>query len=46
MKLFIDTNIPMHAAVMRHGDLEKILSVDRDFDRIAGVERIDPLEFD
>jgi predicted nucleic acid-binding protein len=36
----------LHAAVMQNNGIDKILSVDRDFDGIDGIERIDPLEFD
>ena len=35
----------LHAAVMRNNGIDKILSVDRDFDEIDRIERIDPLEF-
>lgn len=32
----------IHLAVMEHHDLRRILSTDRDFDAIDGVERVDP----
>ena len=35
----------LHAAVMQNNGIDKILSVDRDFDEIDRIERIDPLEF-
>jgi len=35
----------LHVAIMRNNEIDKILSVDRDFDIIDGFERIDPLEF-
>ena len=34
----------VHAAVMRRLDLSRIISADRDFDRVAGIERLDPLQ--
>lgn len=36
----------LHMAVMRRLGVDRIVSVDRDFDRIAGVERLDPAAFD
>ena len=34
----------IHAAVMQHHSLQKIISTDRHFDQIEGVIRIDPLD--
>ena len=34
----------VHAAVMRRVGAERIISADSDFDRIAGVERLNPTE--
>lgn len=33
----------VHAAVMRRLNLSRIISADGDFDRVAGIERLDPL---
>lgn len=33
----------VHAAVMRRLQVHQIISADRDFDRVAGIERLDPL---
>ena len=33
----------VHAAVMRRLKIDQIISADRDFDRLAGIERLDPL---
>ncbi len=34
----------VHVAVMRAHNLSHIISVDRDFDRIPGIVRLDPLD--
>jgi predicted nucleic acid-binding protein len=34
----------VHAAVMLTNDIKNIISVDRDFDRISEIKRIDPVE--
>ena len=34
----------VHVAVMRRMGVDRIVSADRDFDRIADVERLDPAE--
>lgn len=36
----------LHAAVMRRVGADRIVSADRDFERIAGIERLDPAEAD
>ncbi len=36
----------LHAAVMRRLGLERIISADRDFDRLPGITRLDPLDVD
>ena len=33
----------VHAAVMLRGEIGMIISADRDFDRVPGIERLDPL---
>jgi len=35
----------VHAAVMLNAGIKEICTVDRHFDRIAGISRIDPLHF-
>ena len=34
----------VHAAVMRRLYIGRIISADRDFDRVSGIERLDPLQ--
>jgi predicted nucleic acid-binding protein len=36
----------IHAAVMQVNGISAIVSVDRDFDRVQGIERIDPTSFE
>ncbi len=36
----------VHAAVMRRLQIAQIISADRDFDRVPGIERRDPLRLD
>lgn len=36
----------LHAAVMQRLGVERIISADRDFDRLPGVTRLDPLDVD
>ena len=49
-KKYIDTGIPprdiVHAAVMNINNIEKIITADKDFDKIQEVERIDPNDLD
>ena len=35
----------MHVAVMRTAGIDTIMSAGRDFDRFAGITRLDPLEW-
>ncbi len=35
----------LHAAVMKNNGLAQILSADRDFDAIEGIERLDPIDW-
>ena len=35
----------LHAAVMKNNGLDAILSADRDFDAIEGIERLDPMDW-
>lgn len=35
----------IHAATMRNNNIGKILSADKHFDRITGIQRLDPLAF-
>ena len=32
----------LHAAVMQRHDVSRVISADADFDRVAGIERLDP----
>ncbi|MCD6538873.1 type II toxin-antitoxin system VapC family toxin [Candidatus Bathyarchaeota archaeon] len=34
----------VHIAIMKKADVTRIISADRDFDRVTGIERIDPEE--
>ena len=34
----------LHAAVMRRLEIERIISADRDFDRLPGITRLDPAD--
>ncbi len=36
----------VHAAVMRRLEVRWIISADRDFDRVHGIERLDPLQLE
>ncbi len=36
----------LHAAVMRRLGIERIISADRDFDRLPGIVRLDPVDVD
>ena len=36
----------VHAAVMRRLYIGRIISADRDFDRVSGIERLDPLRIE
>ena len=36
----------VHAAVMRRLEVRRIISADRDFDRVDGIERLDPLHIE
>lgn len=36
----------LHAAVMRRLGVERIISADRDFDRLPGITRLDPADVD
>ncbi len=36
----------LHAAVMRRSGIHRVVTADRGFDRIAGIERIDPAAVD
>ncbi|MFO7680585.1 MAG: type II toxin-antitoxin system VapC family toxin [Chloroflexota bacterium] len=36
----------LHAATMQNNNVTQILSADKHFDRITGIQRLDPLTFD
>lgn len=36
----------LHAAVMGRRSIRRLVSADRDFDRLAGIERLDPSDLD
>ena len=42
----ISTRDYLHAAVVRRIGVERIISADRDFDRLPGVTRLDPVDVD
>ena len=35
----------VHVAIMKKADVARIISADKDFDRVTGIERIDPEDF-
>ena len=41
----IEVRDAIHAACMLNNNIKKIITADRHFDRIKGIERIDPLKF-
>ncbi|HXF64570.1 MAG TPA: PIN domain-containing protein [Caldilineaceae bacterium] len=45
-ELYVDLDLPFadayHAALMKHQGLRELVSFDRDFDRIPGINRIEP----
>lgn len=44
-----DTNLPprdaIHAATMQNNNITRILTADKHFDQITGIQRLDPLTF-